>query len=307
MAEENLSPPAASTPKQSGGGGAKIAIIIIILVIVVLGGGLFAYGKFVKKASSLSSIMNPLSPKLNPNCKYNDPDLCKFVNNWKDVKEMTMVADSTEKDGKKGKWTYKIDGDDNQMIMEESGTENYNAITIANTTYTKDYTDNKWWKYTHDTNLNTNSEAFDIDFDDKAAEAEDKTTYEKIGKEACGKYTCFKYKVIDPANTDSTEYIYFDDKEYLLRKTRSEDKDGSVNEATLDYSNVSISEPSPTKEGDPYSSALEGMNFNSSTTTPTSSYPSSSSNGESTPEETYIPEEIPAEVPYGDEAETPVE
>lgn len=247
--------PTSSAPAAKGGGGGKaVVFIIIILVIIVLGGGYVAYAKLVKKASSLGAVFSPATLKLDPNCKYNDPDLCKFMNNWKSVDDMIVTSDSTGSDGKGSTLTLKIKGSDkDQMIVTEAGKETYNYITIGNTSYTKDYTDNKWFKYTYSADKDlVKSEESKIDFDAKEENVADKTTYQKIGTEACGKYTCFKYQVIDPAVTDSTEYIYFDNKEYLLRKTRSEAKDGSISEAAFDYSNFSISEPSPVKEGNPY-------------------------------------------------------
>ncbi len=233
-----------------------IIAIIIFVALVILGGGYYAYAKVYKKTSSIIKEV-ATNTTLNPICKYNDPDLCKFINNWKDLKYMTMKTTSTAKDGKVTSWTMKTEGENNsQMTSEENGNENYNTITIGNTTYTKDYADNKWFKYVrNETDDTTTSIDNNIDFDEKADQVEDKTTYQKIGQEGCGKYTCFKYKVVDPSNTETTEYIYFDNKEYQLRKTRSEDKDGTISESTLDYSKINISEPSPTKEGDPYSSA----------------------------------------------------
>lgn len=247
------------TVSPSGGGSksAKLIIILIIAIVIVLAGGVFAYGKFVKKANSITEILNPT--KYNPNCKYNDPDLCKFINNWKDVKNLAMNTVTTDKGGKKSTWILKMSGDTtSQMISSSEGKEDYNVITIGDTSYTKDYTDNKWFKYTYkkDQSSELVTEESKIQFDDKADNVEDKTTYKKIGTEACGDLTCFKYQVVDPAMVDLTEYIYFDNKEYTLRKTRDEGKDGSVSESTLDYSKVTISEPSPIKEGSPYDSAL---------------------------------------------------
>ena len=172
------------------------------------------------------------------------------MNNWKDIKSFTMTSVTTDKDNKKNEYIFKIDNEDSQMISNENGKENYNYIVIGDTSYTKDYTDNKWFKYTSKDEKNDELEK--IDFDDKESSIEDKTTYKRIGEEACGKLTCFKYQVLDPAMIDSIEYIYFDNKEYTLRKTRDELKDGTVSESTFDYSNVKLSVPSPIKEGSPY-------------------------------------------------------
>lgn len=247
MDEQNVAPEQAV--KKAGGGKSKL-ILIIVGVLILLGGGAFAYTKLGGSNSTINGVVNKVT--LNSNCKYNDPDLCKFMNNWKAVKQLTMTTNSSDSTGKSITSTFIMDGDNkSQMISSTAGKEEFNMITIDKTTYTKDYSDNKWFKYTSTDDDSTSTYKSDIDFDDKAENVEDKTTYEKIGKEACGNFTCFKYKVIDPAVTGGADYIYFDDKEYLLRKTRNESSDGALYEATYDYGKTSVTEPSPTKEGSP--------------------------------------------------------
>lgn len=276
----------------------KVILVLAILIgiLVLGGGGYFAYNRFVKGESGIPAVLT--GKTLNPNCKYNDPDLCKFINGWKENKYYTANDNSTDKAGKQSKAIFKIVGDDrSQMIFYEGDKEVMNTISIGDTTYTKDYSDNKWWKQTSkpaDSEISNKESEFK--FDDKAEETEDKTTYKKIGKEACGKYTCFKYQVIDPAATDSTQYIYFDDKQYQLRKMRTELKDGAVSETTFDYSRISISEPSPTKEGSPYGNiTIPSTSTPSTNTTPQITIPTSIPTEESIP--TDIPTEIPAETP----------
>lgn len=291
--EQQVQAPVSTAPKKS-----KLWLVIVAVLLIVIGGGYFAYSKFGNSGEG-TLLPSLSSSKLNSSCKYNDPDLCKFVNNWKEVKNLTMSS-TDNSGGKTTTSTFKMEGEDkSQIIMSESGKESYNAITIGNTTYTKDYSDNKWFKYT------TKSEDIDdsdlnIDFDDKAEEVEDKTTYEKVGKEACGKFTCFKYKVIDPAVTDSTDYIWFDDKEYMLRKTRNESKDGTISEATYDYAKLSISEPSPVKEGDPYS-GLTGSSTSAPSTPAPASIPSSIDTSDIPTESVPVPEEIPSETAPAEE------
>jgi hypothetical protein len=137
------------------------------------------------------------------------------------------------------------------FVTTDNGKETMNMITVGDTTYSKDYADNKWWKKTDNKKQNdvlTSKTTPDYEKNFKDTTVEDKTTYKKITKEACGKLQCLKYQIIDPSNTESAEYIWFDNKEYLLRKTRSEGQDGSVSEQTYVYDKISIKEPSPTKE-----------------------------------------------------------
>lgn len=239
----------------------KIVALIVIILALVAGGGYYAYSKLSKNSDEGST--NSVGDKVaESECKYDDKDLCKFITSWKDEKYITMKGTSTDKDGKISTWLMKMEGENkSQMVSSEEGEEKYNTITIDNTTYTKDYTDNKWFKQTSSSDSEVTNDYIkeDIDFDEKEASVEDKTTYQKIGKEKCDKWTCFKYQVIDPTNNESTQYIYFDDDEYLLRKMRTEELDGTITEITYDYSKFSISEPSPTKEGSLYDSSLNNI------------------------------------------------
>lgn len=223
----------------------KLFIGIGVVVILVLGVGGYLFTKNKKGASA--DLAMEVSSQSGP-CKYDDKDLCKFITSWKNNKYYTVTSNGTA-EGKSYATVFKSAGDDRtELVMSEGETESYHVITIGNTTYTKDYSDGKWFKSVAADSVSQELES-DFDFDEKAEKTEDTTTYKKIGTEACGKLTCFKYQVIMPENTETTEYIYFDNKQYQLRKMRSEAKDGPVSESTFDYSKISIDEPSPTKEG----------------------------------------------------------
>lgn len=230
-----------TTLKKQRGVGKIVIVIGIVVLLVAIGGGYTLLGK---SGVSLPGASLPL----NPNCKFNDPDLCKFINNFKVLGNYSVKSTSTPKTGPKVDSLFEIAGEDkSRIVLSENSKETYNVITIGDTTYTKDFADNKWWKQVAKAEK-TNSSLDIRDEFKKTETAEDKTSYKKVVKEACGSRNCFKYEVIDPANTDSTEFIWFDDREYLLRKTRSESKGGEVTEAEYSYDKVNISAPSPTKD-----------------------------------------------------------
>lgn len=233
-------------PKQAGL--APIAIIIAVVVLAAAAGGYFLLNKG-------GGISIPGAPglTLNPSCKYNDPDLCKFINNFKITNSYSAQSLTTDNSGKKFESTFEIVGTDkSHIVYSEAGKENFNVITISDTTYTKDYSDNKWWKQKQPKEEKKLETQANIKEDIAKTEApEDKTTYKKIGMESCGSRQCFKYQVIDPANTDTTDYLWFDNSEYLLRRERNEGKDGSVTDTAINYSGVNINAPSPTKDAKP--------------------------------------------------------
>lgn len=221
----------------------QLIIGIGVIVILALIGGVYA---LMRQKDSADGTRK--TGKLNSDCKYNDPDLCKFINAWK-TNEYYTVTSETMSDGKKVSSVFKSEGKDkSQVTILTDGKESYSTISIGDTTYIRDYADGKWTKFVSQPNDTIERFESDYNFDEKADQTEDTTTYKKIGTEACGDLTCFKYQVIDPNAAEGTQYIYFDNKQYQLRKTRTENKDGAVFETTFDYSRFAITEPSPIKD-----------------------------------------------------------
>jgi outer membrane lipoprotein-sorting protein len=160
---------------------------------------------------------------------------------------------------------YEISGDDKyHMASKLNGKENSNVISIGDTTYTLDYSDNKWWKQVvkpvEDTEGETEDEVDDMAFNSDDA-LEDTTTYTFIAKEACGDLMCFKYEMVSPEMQDAKQFIWFDDRDYLMRKMRMEMGKQGNSESIYSYDNVSIVAPSPVKEGDPYSTGSQGSGY----------------------------------------------
>lgn len=245
-------------------GFAPIAIIIAIVVIVAAVGGYF----LLNKGGGVSVLGLPKGVALNPVCKFNDPDLCKFINNFKVTDNFSAKSITADKTGAKTESTFESVGTDKtHMVLSEAGKEGFNVITIGDTIYTKDFTDNKWWKQIKPKVTGTPETQTSIKDEIVNTEApEDKTTYKKIGMEACGTRQCFKYQVIDPTITDSTEYLWFDNSEYLLRRQRSESKDGSSTDTEMNYNGINISVPNPIKDAKPdqiimpFGGNIPGMN-----------------------------------------------
>jgi hypothetical protein len=235
-----------NSSKQSGM--APIAIIIAVVVIIAAAGGYF----LLNKGGGVTIPSLPGGVALNPVCKFNDADLCKFINNFKITNNFSAKSITSDKTGAKSESTFESVGTDKtHMVLAEAGKEGFNVITIGDTTYTKDYADNKWWKQVTPKVTGTPEPSNIKDIITETDTPEDKTTYKKIGMEACGSRQCFKYQIIDPTITDSTEYIWFDNSEYLLRRQRSESKDGSVIDTEMNYSGINISVPNPIKDAKP--------------------------------------------------------
>jgi outer membrane lipoprotein-sorting protein len=182
--------------------------------------------------------------------------LCKFFTGWKALKSYSYEGTTTQSDGKKTVSTIKAEGDD-KFYMKLSGDTTYEIIQIGNVLYTK-AADGTWWKQTlPETDADKYKGNNDVDFTEPDTE-NDGVTYKKIGTEKCGVLTCFKYQVVDPGNTSTTTYVWFDDKDYQLRRMQTTTPEYTW-DSTYSYGNVSVSEPSPVKELGPNQYIVPGQ------------------------------------------------
>lgn len=223
-----------------------LGLILAVVVVLAIGGvGYFVYNK--NKNGGTNAADAALQDALkNAKCDYDDKDLCKFFTSYKAQKYFTVNSVS-ESDGQKTTMSLKSEGTD-KSYLKLGGDTPYEVITIGQTTYTK-AADGTWWKQTtkNDTATDLKNEA-SVDLEEPGSTETAKTTYKKIGKEACGGLTCFKYQEIDPNDTGTTSYLWFDDEDYQLRRTQTTSSDGSKSDSTYSYNKVNISEPSPVKE-----------------------------------------------------------
>ena len=226
---------------QDNRGVAHLALIAVI-VVVLAAVGFAAYRVMNEDKDKDSSANSTGQQNTQVPCESDDKDLCKFFSSWKASKKYRIV--STAADGSKS--TFEVDGDKSRVSMSMEGNP-YEVITIDKTTYTR--AGSTWYKQTIKDAEDDVAKNYEVDFDepDDEGTTEDKTTYKKLGKEACGNLTCFKYEVVDPAHADTKEFIWFDDKDYQLRRSRTESPEG-VAEMTFEYDGVTVSEPSPVKD-----------------------------------------------------------
>ena len=118
-------------------------LLVLVIVLAVAAIATAAYFLLLRGGGAKTSLLSRVAP-LSDQCKYNEPDLCKFINNWKKIKYFTATLTSTF-EGKPIKHIIKSVGDDRSQIISVQGeNEDMNIISIGNDTYAKDYTDNKW-------------------------------------------------------------------------------------------------------------------------------------------------------------------
>lgn len=230
-------------------GFSKVMVVGIVALVLVAGGVFFFMSQQKGGGSALPSLVKPA---LNPNCELKDPELCKFVNNMMTNTEYAVTTTS-EYGGMKSESLMEISGEGKfHMVTKQNGKEISNMISIDDTMYTLDYTDNKWAKLTLNPEVTGTPEKDAKDqYTFKEEDFKDNTTYKFIAKEACGDKNCFKYEMISPDSGNAKMFIWFDDSEYLMRKMLIETQGEGSSESVYTYGGVNISVPSPVKEGQP--------------------------------------------------------
>jgi uncharacterized protein (UPF0333 family) len=229
-------------------------VVLVVAVLAAVGGvGYYVMNKQKKTDTKTNASTAAASKAVNEECMkaLNDSDFCKFASNWNGLESYKAVITGSGAEGNSVMTIEVENSKRSKFTMTVNGAETMASVTIDNTSYIKDLTDGKWAKYTSTTQDNDTDVKDDISInfkDDPATpEKEDATTYAKIGKEACGKLTCFKYKVTDPSTPADEQFVWFDDKDYLLRQW-SNKSEGVTSLMAISYEKVSISVPSPVKE-----------------------------------------------------------
>lgn len=187
-------------------------------------------------------------------CPYDDKTLCRFLTNWNVSANMSMRTTAVV-DGKNTESTFETDGkDSSRMTYRENGKESYATVTIGRAMYTRVAGAAFWTKTVFPEQkdghpLGDAEGAPKLDFSSEDDADATKQTYVAMGKEACGKFNCFKYEMT-VAGSSEKQHIWFDDKEYRLRRLKDFAKDGMTSDTEFSYDTVVITEPSPVKEVD---------------------------------------------------------
>jgi outer membrane lipoprotein-sorting protein len=140
-----------------------------------------------------------------------------------------------------------VDGHDNtKMAITKDGKETMATILLNGDTYIKDVASGNWIKYpkSSDSSSSSSSTSDSVKFDKTNWTESGTTSYKAAGKEACGSLTCYKYQVTDTKSSGSTQYFWFDNKDYMMRRLSVKDSSGT-NDMTFSYKAVNITVPSP--------------------------------------------------------------
>ena len=185
-------------------------------------------------------------------CTYDDKYFCEFMASFANTKFYSVKMTSMGHDGKSESLIEVSSDGATHKVVWVNGGETYNSISIGTTAYTKDYADNTWLRQavtpsaSEDTSQKTTIDLTDV-FDITVATVISNGQYNKVGKEPCGKLSCFKYELTDTEDERTKQFIWFDDSQYLIRKLVKEDPATNI-ELEYSYNTIRIVAPSPVKE-----------------------------------------------------------
>jgi hypothetical protein len=249
--------------KSDSRGIAHLILPLSLIVIVVIGAiGWYVYSH--RKTSTSSGSIAVVNSETEKACMslYNDKDLCKFAGNYNPSASYTATFANTDKDGAQSSMAIEADGKGNtSTVVSNGGKETAAFVTLDGDMYMKNETTDTWTKYpksptTAETAIPTSD--LKIDFKNEAGKAEaQRISYKKIGTEACGSSSCWKYQVIDPSQPGTTSYIWIGTNDAQLHQWSFTDAEGNKSVGTFNYTKVTIKAPSPVKEAAAVPSAAE--------------------------------------------------
>lgn len=254
----------APTPKK---GPALPIIFLLITLGILVAGGYFIYTKVLNKSitsltEQIPGVGNLVGQAMLPKLTeadfkdIDDPLIRKHLAKQYSQTKMTITSTSNGMDDNSRTTMttdYRSDTDFRMhMIQFMNGKESQNMITIGDTTYLKDPTDNTWWmqkadKLEEKSEFKDLEEAYNPEEMKKEVMEKSTVTYKSLGEEACGKLTCHKYEEISGEQDSSSRIFWFDTKELLLRKEEAGYGEFmSISEYS--YDNINVTAPSPTKQ-----------------------------------------------------------
>ena len=228
-----------------------IANVLLALLVVIVLAAIGAVAWKVNDNRSTSSIS--INKEVQNKCTtaVNDELFCKFAGAFGNVGDYKVTVNSTDQTGTSVLELANDSKGNSSMMVKVNGQEQGNTVVYSGVTYSKDYTDGQWFKFaSSDTNkpatVDLKKEFLTGDFKGDNGQ---KLEYKKIGTEKCDKLSCYKYQIVDSQKSTETDFIWFDTKDFLMRRATVSDSKTNTNvEMTITYESVTIALPSPTKD-----------------------------------------------------------
>ena len=225
-------------------------VLLALLVVIVLAAiGAVAWKVNDNRSTTTTSINKEVQDKCTT--AVNDEQFCKCAGAFGNVGDYKVTVNSTDQTSTSVLELANDSKGNSSMLVKVNGQEQGNVVVYSGVTYSKDYTDGQWFKFAASDTAKPETVDLKKEFlkSDFKGDNGQKLEYKKIGTEKCDALTCYKYQVVDPEKTTETDFLWFDTKDYLLRRATVNDSNAGTNvEMTITYGSVVISLPSPTKD-----------------------------------------------------------
>jgi hypothetical protein len=233
-----------------------IGLIVVVVAAIGFAGYKVSNKNDKKSVTPTAAVASNSAAESACNKEISDKTFCKFVSHFSLNSAYKATIASTDSSGMVSKVELQNDSKSNSTMVtkDANGKETSAFITLDNSSYIKDESDNSWTKYTSSTATDTTKPTSDIKIDTNDITSKNTISYKNLGTEACGKLTCYKYQVVDSANAGTTQYIWFDNKNYMMQRWYSKDANGTM-DMSFTYQSVNITAPSPVKEASTQSGA----------------------------------------------------
>lgn len=216
-----------------------LLVLTVITVVGVIGWRVAAHHKSSKGTG------NPSSNSLPGSClsKYNDGRLCQFAAHYTPINKLAFKADVhvTSPQGTPSALTYSSDGKGNTSVVGTSEGQQLSVIILNNATYIRT-SGSGWIEYPAGA-ANTPAET-DPTANMDIGVGTAGLSFQYLDTMSCGNLTCYKYQVTNHALPGTTQYIWFDTENYMLRQWSYQGGTGDTT-MTITYQPVSISAPAP--------------------------------------------------------------
>ena len=136
-------------------------------------------------------------------------------------------------------WYHSLENDGKKDVSE--------LVSIGDTLFVKDYSDNKWWKQKLPRSNENNTNDIPESFREELLKKQQIVSYDNLESDTCNKIPCYKYEEINPHDENTKRLFWFDSQLLLLQK---EEVIFGEFKTTNNYSyeNILVEIPQNTKE-----------------------------------------------------------
>jgi hypothetical protein len=235
---------------ERGVGHVLMVILVVVVIAIIAGVGYEVMHKknSIPTTSATTAQTKAQATAAQSSClsTYHDSDLCKFVAAEAASpfeKTSSILTLNGTSSGQTTSGTISQDGKGNNSLSLTSNGTTINTVALDGHNYAQASAGGPWIDYgTTASSTTTTPDTSLTSFLGTLST----TTYKKLANEACGNLTCFKYQIVDKTNPSATQYVWFDNQQYLLRKYFESGLSGSDSlTMTIAYQSVNIAKPSP--------------------------------------------------------------